>query len=201
MAGFSGSTYGALKNGINGINEVKKIIFDDIYPVGMIIVANIAPLVGTWEDITSSYAGRYLRIGEAGELTAEALPKPTITIDDNGEHTHTSTVSADGSHSHTASTNSTGSHTHTVSGSRTTGYYVPSGSYYGKDETSTQTTSSAGSHSHTVTIDINGTHIHTIENTTDGLHTHNVNFDGDVYVEGGAIQPLGYGVKVWKRTA
>ena len=50
------------------------------------------------------------------------------------------------------STASAGAHTHTVNGSRTTGYYVPNGSYYGKDETSVQTTSSNGSHTHTINV-------------------------------------------------
>lgn len=78
------------------------------------------------------------------------------------------------------STNSTGSHTHTVSGSRTTGYYVPSGSYYGKDETTTQTTSSAGSHTHTVSYGASNVY---------GKST------------GTVVRPTSIAVCMWQRTA
>ena len=159
------------------LEQVKEMLLNDTYPVGMILCASVAPKIGTWNDITSSFEGRYLRLGANGTLTAESLPKPNISIQSDGGHTHS------------GSTNSAGAHTHTVSGSRTTSYYVPNGSYYGKDETSNQTTSSNGSHSHTITLDVSGT------------HTHNINFEGDIYQEGASVQPLGYGIKIWQRVS
>lgn len=82
----------------------------------------------------------------------------------------------------TGSTSSAGAHTHTVNGSRTTGYYVPNGSYYGKDETSVQTTSSNGAHTHTVTVKY-GT--------------------SDVYGAsvGNVVRPTSIAVCMWQRTA
>ena len=136
-------------------------IVDTIYPVGSIFVQypeDSAPSIRfkntTWKNISASYLDRYLRIGStSGELYEEMLPKPSITIASNG------------------------SHTHTVSGSRTTGYYIPQGSYYGKDETTTQTTSSAGSHTHTASVATG------------------------VYQDNAPVQPLGVSVVIWQRTA
>lgn len=183
------------------LEQVKEMLLDDVYPVGMILCASVAPKIGTWEDITASFKGRYLRLDDVGTLTAESLPKPTITLDDAGTHTHTADVASEGGHTHTGSTASAGAHTHTVNGSRSTGYYIPNGSYYGKDETSVQTTSSNGAHTHTMNLDVAGTHTHTVTNSEEGLHNHNLTFSGDVYQEGASVQPLGYGIKIYRRTA
>ena len=116
--------------------QLKTLVLDSIMPVGFLYISldGNHPTFGTWEDVSQTYNYRsfwvYAEVA-AGTQLAGALPAlPTAA----------------------GSTSSAGAHTHTVSGSRTTGYYVPNGSYYGKDETSTQTTSSAGAHTHTINI-------------------------------------------------
>ena len=151
------------KNGIQ-INSDDTIevdlstIVDKLYPIGYVLVANQAPGLGTWTDITDSYTNRYLRLGSYGELSDEKLPVPDLTV----------------------TINSAGAHTHKVQGSRTTSFYVPNGSFYGKDETATVTSSSAGEHTHTATIGATA---------------------GGVYQDGAAVQPLGFGIRIFQRTA
>lgn len=128
----------------------------------------------TWEEITDTYDGQYFVIGN--DVTTEELPIPDLQIE------------ADGDHQHNGTTSTNGAHTHTVNGSKSTGYYIPQGSYYGKDETSTQTTSSNGDHTHTFSTNTSGTHTHTITAK-----------QGSVYKENGHIKPLGLGLRVWKR--
>lgn len=147
------------ENGLEvNFSNVKNFI-DAIYPVGSLYLSigndpNTLFADTTWEQLVGG-ALFATNIGGGKLIEGKLPPLPTITCD------------------------SAGAHTHTVSGSRSTGYYVPSGSYYGKDETATQTTSSSGAHTHTVSY---GT--------------------SEVYGQtSGDVIPTSIGIKVYKRTA
>ena len=169
-------------------NEIKPFIenyigdlLNVLYPVGSLYfnknyeTIDVLKNYGqTWEEITDTYKGQYLVIGD--DVTTEELPLPDLHTEPDGYHEHSGTTSTNGAH------------THTVNGSKTTGYYIPQGSYYGKDETTTQTTSSNGDHTHTFTTNASGSHTHTITAEEDSI-----------YKENGHIKPLGLGLRVWKR--
>ena len=150
-----------IKNGDAGltVNNAKEL-WDLIYPVGSVYISisenpNTKFTGTTWVQITGCTLWGTAS-GGGGYLDAQLPKLPSITC------------------------NSAGAHTHTVSGSRTTGYYVPSGSYYGKDETVTQTTSSSGSHTHSVSYGTSSVY-GTSSDTT--------------------VRPTSYAVMFWKRTA
>lgn len=145
--------------------EIAKIIFDSkemwdvIYPVGSIYISiaenpNNKFTGTTW---TQMVGGALFATEEGGGAIIDGeLPRPPSLICE-----------------------SAGEHTHTVNGSRSTGYYIPNGSYYGKDETTVQTTSANGSHTHNI--------------------WHN---ESNVYKrDDEMVIPTSFSVKVWQRTA
>lgn len=164
------------------IHQYFKLNLNAMYPVNALYFNNNVEMINllqtsydqTWEEITDTYKGQYLVIGD--DVTTEELPLPDLHTEPDGYHEHSGTTSTNGAH------------THTVNGSKSTGYYIPQGSYYGKDETTTQTTSSNGDHTHTFTTNASGSHTHTITAEEDS-----------VYKENGHIKPLGLGLRVWKR--
>lgn len=147
--------------------QLKTLVLDTIMPVGFLYISldGNHPTFGTWEDVSQTYNYRSFWVHAevaAGTQLSGALPTlPTGA----------------------GTTSSAGAHTHTVSGSRTTSYFVPTGSYYGKDETTTQTTSSAGAHTHTVNITWSG--------------------GSDIYgkTTDGTVRPTCVTVHIFKRTA
>lgn len=150
-----------IKNGDSGltVNNAKEL-WDLIYPVGSVYISisedpNSKFTGTTWAQITDCTL--WATAGGGGEELSAQLPTlPSITCNSNGEHTHT------------------------VKGSRSTGYYIPSGSYYGKDETSVQTTSSNGAHTHTVSYGSSS-----VYGTSSGT----------------TVRPTSIAVKMWERTA
>lgn len=70
-----------------------------------------------------------------------------ISIDPNGNHSHTVTLATDGSHSHTVTLTSDGDHTHTI------------------------TVASGGAHTHTLTLLSDGAHTHTVTGNNTGGDT------------------------------
>lgn len=159
------------------INEFVKLSFDAVYPVGAYYFGNTKPSLGTWEEVDGDRAV-WIKKGTAdGTTLSQALPKPTITLNNQGEHTH--------------NTNNAGDHTHdsgiTWQGSGGLDGWVVwwNGSQQGGGALGT---SSNGDHIHTTTS--NGNHTHTATVETSGA-----------YGIGTKVQPDALVMRVWKRTA
>lgn len=202
----SGSDIFATKEDLEAL---KQILLNDTYPIGMILCASVHPNIGTWSDITSSFEGRYLRLGKNGELTAEGLPDPEIGCVKSGDHTHTVTVSSNGKHTHTRGTmDITGKVTailmddgqsfswsgalYNAGAPRSRSWSSTSGDAmrslgFQASKNWTGNTSEASDHTHTVTIDNNGEHYH------------NLVVQSEIYQGHTHVEPLGYGIKIWRR--
>ena len=163
-------------------------IVDKLYPIGYVLVANQAPGLGTWTDITDSYSNRYLRLGSYGELSDEALPVPDLTIDNAGNHTHergTMEITGNaGAFVCDASSYISGTGAFYVSGTPRTR------SWSGASGNEIRSFGFKASNSWTGATSENGEHTHTISATA-----------GGVYQDGAAVQPLGFGIRIFQRTA
>ena len=163
-------------------------IVDKLYPIGTVVVMNQAPGLGTWTDITDSYTNRYLRLGSYGELSDEALPVPDLTIDNAGNHTHErGTMEIAGTFGALVCDASS--------------YISGSGAFYVNSPPRTRSWSGA-SGNEIRDFGFKASRNWTGATSETGEHTHTLSAAaGGVYQDGAAVQPLGFGIRIFQRTA